>query len=66
MNKQRMSKLISDGRIKPVKKIRQVNLLLRTDVLQLNRNLKQAEKNIGRIMRAKKLNKISANRDYLL
>ncbi|MCY7835187.1 helix-turn-helix domain-containing protein [Bacillus haynesii] len=44
VNKQWMSKLISDGRIKPVKKIGQVNLLLRTDVLQMKQEFEAGRK----------------------
>ncbi|ASB87375.1 MULTISPECIES: helix-turn-helix domain-containing protein [Bacillus] len=55
VNKQRLSKLISDGRIKPIKKIGQVNLLLRTDVLQLKQELEAGRKKYRPYHESKKI-----------
>ncbi|MDA7025066.1 helix-turn-helix domain-containing protein [Bacillus sp. CLL-7-23] len=44
VNKQRLSKLIKDGRIKPIKKIGQLNLLFRSDVIQLKQELEAGRK----------------------
>ncbi|MCY7468159.1 helix-turn-helix domain-containing protein [Bacillus pumilus] len=44
VNKQRMSKLHADGRVRPIKKVGKTVLFLKSDIEQLKKDLKEGRK----------------------
>lgn len=44
INKQRMSKLIKDGRLQPIKRVGQITLFLKSDIDQLKKELLEGRK----------------------
>ncbi|MEH6900279.1 helix-turn-helix domain-containing protein [Bacillus safensis] len=44
VNKQRMSKLLKDGRLKPIKRVGKISLFLKSDMDQLKKELEEGRK----------------------